>query len=156
MHKHFKRQRTNYYCGPAVIQMAASVLGKRITQHEAAKLARTTERVGTSLANLVAALRKLGTTVDESQHRTIGDIKRAIKKGEVVIVCFTERHFNWGHYAIVAGFKKNYIELIDPAEKLGTGAPMTVKEFEKRWQDPLHTKSVRWAAFVSQNTARRK
>jgi len=166
VYKHFKRQRTNYYCGPAVLQIVASALGTRITQDEAAKLAHTNKKSGTSISNLVRVLNKFG-TVDAAEHRTVADIKKALAQGRVIIVCFTERHFNWGHYALVVEFKGKNIKLLDPAEKSGTGEPMTVKEFESRWKDPLYTKSVRWAAFVlptasprrqraRQNTAQRK
>ena len=154
--KHFRRQRTNYYCGPAVLQMVLAFFGIRKTQRELARLAKTDKEsgraygaeTGTSIKNMVATLRKLGLKVEANNYCTLTDIKLALRQNKVPIVCFTERRLNWGHYAIVMGFRGTYIELLDPAEPRGDGGPMTITEFKHRWKDPLFTKTTRWAAFV--------
>jgi ABC-type bacteriocin/lantibiotic exporter with double-glycine peptidase domain len=155
--KYFKHQRTEYYCGPAILQIILAAYGIRKTQRELARLAKTDKEygratgheTGTSIANRTRVLRSFGVTVDANNYRTISDIKRALAEKKIPIICFTERQENWGHYALVIGFKDGSIQLLDPAEPQGTGKPMTVTEFKNRWRDPLHTKTEQWAAFVS-------
>lgn len=152
----FSRQRTEYYCGPAIMQMVLAAYGIRATQRQLAEQAKTDKafgratgtETGTSISNLITTLKLYGAKVDAKNHRTIVEIKQALKSNKAVIVCFTERHLNWGHYALVIGFTGKYIKLLDPAEQGGAGEPMTIQGFKRRWNDPLHTKSIQWAAFV--------
>jgi len=129
--------------------MVLASRGIRDTQRAIAAKARTTRKSGTSTKGLVAAVRSYGLTVKSRENMNIGDIKRALAKGSIVVVCYTEMQLNWGHYAIIIGFRGDSIRLIDPAERLGTIVDIDVKEFVRRWRDPLFTKSNRWAAFVS-------
>jgi hypothetical protein len=136
--------------------MVLAFFGIRKTQRELARLAKTDKEfgrahgaeTGTSILNIVATLRAFGLKVEADNHRTLIDIKRALRQNKVPIVCFTERKLDWGHYAIVIGFRGIYIELLDPAEPRGDGGPMTITEFRHRWNDPVHTKTIQWAAFI--------
>ena len=148
-HIPFFRQRTGAYCGPAVMQMILRTHGMKATQDALAREAKTVHETGTSIANVVKTLRKHGFTVDAAHGRSVADLKRALIRGWIVIVCFTERASDEGHYAIVLGFKGKHIVLHDPAQHLGKHAPFTIKEFETRWKDRLFTRSRRWAAFVA-------
>ena len=56
-------QVNSYFCGPAVITMVLRAYGIRTTQKEVAKLAHTTEAVGTSTKGLVSALEHYGAEV---------------------------------------------------------------------------------------------
>ncbi|MBP9710925.1 MAG: C39 family peptidase [Candidatus Pacebacteria bacterium] len=155
--KYFKHQRTEYYCGPAILQIVLAAFGIRKTQRELARLAKTDKEfgrasgkeTGTSITNMLRVLRSFGLHVDAGNNMTIVQLERALAQHKIPIVCFTERQENWGHYSLVSGFKNGYIKLLDPAEPQGKGKPMTVAEFKTRWRDPLHTKTVQWAAFVS-------
>ena len=144
---HF-HQRNNYYCGPAAVQMVVAAFGKRATQGEIAAVAGTTKKNGTSTLGLVKTFKSFGLKVEAGNDKKISDVQRALAKGAVVIVCYTELHWNWGHYAIVAGVRGKTIKLIDPAESLGTTVSLRIEKFAARWNDPLFTKSRRWAAFI--------
>ena len=144
---HF-HQRNNYYCGPAVVQMVLAAFGKRATQGEIAVLAKTKKKSGTSTRGLVKALKSYALVVKTGNDKKISDVHHALAEGAVVVVCYTELHWNWGHYAVVADLRDKTITLIDPAEPLGTTLRLSVAEFTKHWKDPLFTKSRRWAAFV--------
>ena len=152
----FARQRTNYYCGPAIIQMILAAFGVRITQLQAAKLAKTDKlkgratgsETGTSIKNMLAVLRSYNLLVRASNHRSISDIKKALHRDAIVIVCYRERHYGWGHYSIVLGFRGQTIHLLDPDEG-PAGIYMSVSEFQSRWHDHIHTHTVHWAAFVT-------
>ena len=146
----FFKQRTNEYCGPAVLQMTLRAYGVRATQTRLAEEAGTNTARGTTLAGVVRALRKHGLHVDAAHKRTIAQVRKALRARKLVIICYTERAWNWGHYSIVRGFRGKYILLQDPAEHDGKTAPFTIEEFEKRWYDNKFTRSVRWAAFVSE------
>jgi ABC-type bacteriocin/lantibiotic exporter with double-glycine peptidase domain len=151
----FFHQRTDYYCGPAIIQMVLGAYGIRITQREAARLAKTDKEsgratgkeTGTSTKNLLKTLRDFGLRTEAHNGRTIKELKGALKTDLIVIVCYTESKEEWGHYAIVKGFRTRTIMFIDP-DAHTAHTPMKLREFKKRWQDPLHTKSKQWAAFI--------
>ena len=157
----FFHQRTEYYCGPAIIQMVLAAYDIKVTQRQAAHRAKTDKlrgvatgaETGTPFRNLVGALRSYGVRVSAQNHRSVPEMRRALKKKKIVIVCFTERKFGWGHYAIVTRIRPTHIDLLDPAEHLGKGKPMTLAEFQKRWKDPTHTRSRRWAAFVEKKSS---
>ncbi len=127
-----------------------------ITQREAARLAKTDkefgrstgEETGTMPENIVAVFRSYGLTVKDGENFTIDHLRAATTKNIIPIILFTERQMGWGHYAIVDTITNLEVTLIDPAETLGRHT-MTVEEFERRWQDPLLTKTNHWAAFVS-------
>src|SRR3989344_6188386 len=136
----FFHQRTEYYCGPAIIQMVLAIYGIRVTQRKIAWHAKTDKmfgkatgkETGTSIHNMLRTLRIFGVIVQAGNNRTTTGIKRALKQNKLVIVCFTEREYSWGHYAFVLGFKGSYIKLLDPAEHMGRGKSMTTSEFKHR------------------------
>ena len=144
----FFKQENEYYCGPAIIQMIAGAYGLSISQQEAARIADTTEADGTMTHNLVEALRGLGASVGEGDDKNLEDIRKALAEDAIVVVCYTEPIEEWGHYAIVQKLDGEKIVLIDPDARTGSTTLM-IDEFERRWQDPLFTKSTRWAAFVT-------
>jgi ABC-type bacteriocin/lantibiotic exporter with double-glycine peptidase domain len=141
-------QENDYFCGPAIIAMVLGAFGRTITQQEAAALAQTNEEVGTPVEGLVGALKGLGVTVEAKEGTTLGEIEAALAGETICIVCYTEPVLEWGHYAIVEKIENGEIALIDPDARTGTTS-MMLDEFERRWKDPLFTKSERWAAFVS-------
>lgn len=135
--------------------MVLGAYGIRITQREAARLAKTDKEsgratgkeTGTSTKNLLKTLRDFGLRTEAHNGRTIKELKGALKTDLIVIVCYTESKEEWGHYAIVKGFRTRTIMFIDP-DAHTAHTPMKLREFKKRWQDPLHTKSKQWAAFI--------
>jgi ABC-type bacteriocin/lantibiotic exporter with double-glycine peptidase domain len=146
----FFPQLNEHYCGPAILQMTLAAYGIEAPQERLAQEARTPLDMhsGTELVHMVAVLRSYGLEVDASQNRNIEAVVGALQKDAIVIICYTEPVEEWGHYAIVKEFRGDNIVLIDPDSRTGETSLLT-EEFERRWQDPLFTKSVRWAAFVS-------
>ena len=138
----------DYYCGPAVIVTVLRAYGIRTTQKKTARLARTNKKIGTTTRGLVSALRSFGVEVNAGNGQTLGDIRRAIRDGKVVIVCYTEPNENVGHYAVAAGFRGANILLLSPDERGQAPVAMPQKEFLQRWKDPLFTHSTRWAVFA--------
>ena len=147
-HIPFFKQLDDHSCGPATLQMVLGAYGIEITQKAAAEEARTTEEIGTSTAAIVAVLEKYGLKVEAGNGRALEDLKRATAEEKIVIICYTERGDNWGHYSLVLGFEDGNIILLDPQEENGEHPPFPTQEFEERWNDPLFTQSDHWAAFV--------
>jgi ABC-type bacteriocin/lantibiotic exporter with double-glycine peptidase domain len=143
----FYRQKNDYYCGPAIIQMTLGAFGMNITQRQAAREARTDQHKGTGVRDLVEVLKRHGLRVSAGNNKNLALLKRSLKKEAVAIICYTEPLLEWGHYAIVKKFYADRILLIDPDSRTGTTA-MLAAEFKRRWKDPLFTKTIRWAAIV--------
>src|SRR3989344_1527161 len=138
----------DYFCGPAVIVTVLSSYGIRTTQKKVARLAHTNKKIGTTTRGLVSALRSFGAEVGGGNGQRLGDIRRAIRDGKAVIVCYTEPNENVGHYAVAVGFDGANILLFSPDERGQRPVQMPLTEFRKRWKDPLFTHSRRWGAYV--------
>lgn len=143
-------QINSYFCGPAVIVTALHAYGIRTTQRKAAQLADTNKTTGTSTKGLVSALGHFGLRVVAMNGRTLSNIRAALRRGTIVVVCYTEPHLESGHYGVVAGFRGENILVLDPDKRGYEPIAMPVKEFKDRWKDPIFTHSKRWAAFVTQ------
>jgi ABC-type bacteriocin/lantibiotic exporter with double-glycine peptidase domain len=122
--------------------------GTRKTQKEISRYTKTTIKKGTSTQGLLGGLAHYGFRVRGAERQSISALTKSLKKGLVVIVCYTERHWNWDHYAIVLAVSKNSITLLDPAESKKR-LTLPLKEFKKRWKGPLFTYTDRWAGFVA-------
>lgn len=144
--KHYKRQRTGYYCGPAVLQILLRARGTHLTQDTIAKAAKTTD-AGTSPAHIEAALTKYGLKVKHAEHQTIADLHTALKAGHDVIACITEPAGD-GHYILILGFSGKAVRMLDTNDRRKI-VTMPITNFEKVWFDKIHTKTNHWAAYVS-------
>ncbi|MDB5225501.1 MAG: hypothetical protein JWL87_453 [Candidatus Adlerbacteria bacterium] len=146
----FYRQENEGYCGPAVLQMALAALGTDLSQKELAEEAYTPLNDpdhGTEVADMVRVLEAHGARVQAQNGTALADVAAALEAGKIAVIAFTERHYGWGHYSIIKKIDATHVHLLDPDEDSG-GEPMAREEFESRWQDPKHTKTDHWAAFV--------
>jgi len=121
--------------------------GMKISQNEAARRARTNRDRGTTTRELVKVLRGAGFNVRAGERQNLKTVERALDKGAMVIVCYTEPVMEWGHYSIVREISDGKVRLMDPDARTGKTS-MLVDEFRSRWKDPLFTRTVRWAAIV--------
>jgi len=128
--------------------MILAALGIRSSQPTLAKAAKTNKKIGTSPSNLVKVLRQHKLPVRAGSNRTLKEIRQALRAGEIVIICYTEPILEWGHYALVRSITEKHIHLLDSDARTGK-TTLLLGEFKRRWHDPLFTKTVRWAAFVS-------
>lgn len=145
----FFHQKNDHYCGPAVLQMILGAYGIRTSQEKLAQEIGVAGilKHGTKITILVSMLKKRGFRVSASNRKTLVGIKHAIENGSIVVVCYTEPVFEWGHYAIVKQIDAKKIILIDPDTRTGRTS-MATAEFKRRWKDPLFSKTVRWAAII--------
>lgn len=144
----FFAQETEYYCGPAVMQMILAAHGATATQEEIARAAYTNPEVGTLPEALVTTLQGFGRVVDAKQHRTIAELEHALTEDKIVVVLFIEPEEEVDHYALLKEIRDDLVVLIDPDARSGT-TEMVKAEFERRWKDVFVGGTERWAAFVN-------
>jgi ABC-type bacteriocin/lantibiotic exporter with double-glycine peptidase domain len=143
----FYPQETEYYCGPAVVEMIAHAHGLAVTQEEVARAAGTNPEVGTLPEALANTIQGLGLVVEAAQHRTLAEVSKALKEEKIVVVLFIEPEAEVDHYAIIKEIRDNLVILIDSDARSGT-TEMLAEEFERRWKDNFVGATERWAAFV--------
>ena len=149
------KQANNYYCGPAVIEMLYSFLGKDITQEEIVQVAGVASRIkkqGMRVDEMAVAVQNL---TPEYQFW----FKRQSKMGELAKIV-NQHHFpvgvEWqgifeydgpreededddpGHYGVITkiNLKSRQVYLADPFRiYAGKDRKFTLLRFERRWWD---------------------
>lgn len=124
--------------------------GIKMSQTKIAKEMKTplTMHEGTKPERMVHMLAKHGFGVQAGQRKKISDITHALNQNVIVVVCYTDPFDQYGHYVIVKSCTKSRIVFIDPDRYMGRFS-LPAKKFESLWKDPLFTKTVGWAAFVT-------
>lgn len=141
----YHKQKNDYYCGPAALQMVFEYFKYRLSQREIAQQASTTARHGTKNGAMVRVAVKNGFYVYASANSTLSKVRHFIKKGWPVIVNFFEPTDNEGHYAVVANVTASHIILQDPFN--GRNFKLTSREFLSRWHNEKNTQK-RWLMAV--------
>ncbi len=158
-------QITNFYCGPASLEMFFDFYGPDIPQPEIAHVARTSPAGGTftddmrraaQFSNLSTSVgdqatgsvtgystRKLGYAAFEHWGFSLDELKSLIDVGYPIIVCtwLTEAK-TLGHYRVVVGYDETHVTLQDPW--FGPTLKMTNSKFLDLWEY-----SYFWGLFVS-------
>src|SRR3989344_446487 len=134
-------QDTEYTCGPASLQMVLSFLGDFKSEIELAKKAETSKETGTSHSGMIETAKGEGFFVYINSDSNAEEMKYFLALGHPVIVDFLEPSSDIGHYAVTTAigrgglFFREMICLNDPWN--GRDYKISLKEFEKRWRDPL-------------------
>jgi ABC-type bacteriocin/lantibiotic exporter with double-glycine peptidase domain len=147
----FFRQETEYYCGPAIVQMIFAAHGISMTQRRIATLMKTNKKIGTRPSAMIALLTSQGFNVRAAEKQNSALLKKSLKAEEIPIVLFIEPEMEWDHYAIVRKIKNGVVSLSDPDARTGR-TNMIEKEFIRRWKDRDVLQSTRWAAYVSKKS----
>jgi ABC-type bacteriocin/lantibiotic exporter with double-glycine peptidase domain len=127
----YQKQETDYYCGPAVVQMALASIGIIFTQAALAEELKTTPEVGTTADAIAALLRQHGLEVKRSNGAAIADIAAALSEGQLAIVGYVAQ--DEPHYALVSSLGDGAIVLQDPY--FGEAHTLPLEEFQQRWRD---------------------
>ena len=140
----YAKQETDYFCGPAVVQMLLARIGIIFSQEQLAKELGTNdselkadEVFGTSADAIVHLLKLHGMTVERRNGAVLDDIKRALAENRMALVGFIDPESSEPHYALVAALGGGEITLIDP--EIGERRIFPLKEFEERWPYPIPT-----------------
>lgn len=120
-------QSDDYSCGLAVAYMAARATVGSNLQEVAGTLNCTTE--GTSQTDLVLGLRELGVGVTVRYDLSIWELKKMLLKGRPVIVYSQSRD----HWALVYGFTKSKILVMDPDNHPKVAVMLSSKEYVREY-----------------------
>lgn len=142
----FRKQHTDYSCGPASLEMALAFLGDKKDEPALIKETHADEIDGTKHKWMIETALREGFYCYAQSHSSINEIKHFLSRALPVIVDYTEPSGNIGHYALVVGYGRGKIILNDPWN--GKNFPLSEKDFIDRWHDDL-TKSQGWLMVIS-------
>lgn len=128
----YHKQQTDFYCGPAVVQMALARIGVVFTQEQLAREMGTTSERGTTADAIIAALELHGLSAVRTNGATLADIAAALEAGKLALVGYIEPEGD-PHYALATAVTDAAITLVDPL--FGQNYSLPVAEFEARWRD---------------------
>ena len=128
-------------CGPASLKMVFDYYGIEKSEKEIAKLAGTTEDLGTDDQGIKKAAESLGFKVEIKNESLLEDIQTYLnKKIPVIVNWFTRGRIDYddsqvpdGHYSVVVGLDKEFIYLQDP--EIGKLRKIERSDFMKVWFD---------------------
>lgn len=143
----FYRQRNEFTCGPAVLQMIFSFLGKFKKQDNLARALHTT-KAGTYHSSLIEEARKENFFCYVNNQSTIHEVRHFINLGLPVVVNYNEPSTDDSHYAVVVGYDRSKVILNDSWN--GKNFKMRESEFILRWHDYLNRHTCKkWIMVVS-------
>jgi len=142
----FHRQKTDYTCGPAALQMVFGYFKDFISQEELAQKAKTDKENGTTNQHMIETVRKNGFFCYVNDNSTLNEIKHFIELGLPVIVNYIEPSDNEGHFAVVSGCTRRNLILNDPWN--GKGFVLKQSDFMERWRNQSGT-HPQWIMVVS-------
>lgn len=128
-------------CGPASLKIVLDYFGVNKSEEDLARLAGTTERLGTDAEGLTKAAEELNFRVSVKNDCSFSDIEEWLAKGVPPIVdWFTRGRQDYsdsdiadGHYSVVCGLDNTYIYLQDP--EIGGIRKIKRDDFLKVWFD---------------------
>ncbi|MEM3697121.1 MAG: C39 family peptidase [Candidatus Bathyarchaeia archaeon] len=169
----FHYQDTDYYCGPACLEMVFDYYGEDINQLEIADAARTIgeplystytdelrraahfSNISTSMGaeipdyNITGyTLRSLGYAAFEAHNMDLNQIKNYINQDKplILLMWYSEAHV-YGHYRVVTGYNETHIFMHDPWAWLGKyGGPNIA--FNYTLFSDLWSYSGNWALYT--------
>jgi len=145
----YHRQITEYYCGPASLEMIFDFYGPDVPQHPIAAVAGTTYPWGTFTDGMRRAShfskyrqrRGLGYAAFEHWGFTMEELEGLIDEGYPIIVLTWLVYPVYGHYRVVVGYDETHVMLLDP---LYSQMMITHSYFLRLW-----SYSDYWGLFVS-------
>lgn len=167
----FHYQRTDYYCGPASLEMVFDYYGEDISQFEIADVAQTFRpggtytdelrraahfsNISTSTGNEILGnitgytLRKLGYAAFEAFGLSLAQVKNFVDRNLplILLMRYSETSIN-GHYRVVTGYNETHVFLHDPwahySKYSGPNIALNYSTFLNLWAF-----SSSWALYVS-------
>ncbi len=127
------KQETDFYCGPAVVQMVLAQLGIIFSHSHLAKELGTNPQTGTGADAIAQLLVMHGLSAERRNDASVDDIRHALAEGRLALVGYIESQDGEPHYALVASVGENDITLKDPL--FGDRYVLPLAEFEERWRD---------------------
>lgn len=141
----FTKQKTDYFCGPASLQMVFSYFNFDAEQYDLADKMKTDNEFGTKKKKMIDIVRKNGFHYCAKENSKIQDIEELVRNKIPVVVNFIEPSEEESHYAVVVGTSRHEIIFSDPWN--GDNFKILKKEFLKRWYG-FEDKRNRWMLAI--------
>ena len=129
----YRKQETDFYCGPAIVQMILAAHGIDLSQNAIADALGTTEAAGTMVDAIQRYFATHGFAVTCTNEAQLSDIDLMASAGKYVVVGYVEPSEDVPHYGIVKTMTSQDITIIDPWN--GADHLMPREIFEERWRD---------------------
>jgi ATP-binding cassette subfamily B protein len=146
---YFHQQR-DYTCGPACLEMVLAYFGKRLSEKELAKMARSKPHYGTMHLRMIKAANRHRFYCYVQENSSMHSIKHFLEEKLPVIVHYREPSGDEGHYSLIIGHSKNHFIMNDPWN--GKNFKISYHDFKRRWFDYQEGhKYSRWILVISKS-----
>lgn len=150
----FYKQKTEFNCGPAVLQMVFDYFGFLKDQNFLAYHANTNEEIGTTNKDMIKTATDHGFYCYVNNNSSFFEVEHFLNKGLPVIVRFIVPELGidpftnsyYEHFAIIKGVSRRGLVFNDP--KFGNDFKMLKKKFLERWHS-LENKHKEWIMVVA-------
>ena len=140
------KQETDYYCGPASLQMILDYFGKHISQKTLARRLKTNVEDGTDHFDLIRVATENNLYCYVNQNSFLQEIFHFLSRDLPVVIDFMEPDGNEAHYAVVIGHDHETLIVNDPWN--GEKFRLRREWFEKHWYD-YENNAKRWIMVLS-------
>ena len=130
----YRKQETDLFCGPAIVQMILATQDLEISQIDIAG-EMTTDKRGTPIKAMESYLKAQGFSTRRTNEAQWEDIEDALGERATIVVGYLEKGEDKAHYALVATTTQGEIILTDPF--FGPEYRLSREEFERRWKDDI-------------------
>ncbi len=127
----YYKQKKDFTCGPACLQMVFNFFGKKLKQQYISKLANTTHKNGTRNKEMVSVAKKEGFYCYVRENGKLNQLKYFINRGLPVIIEYIEPSNNDIHFSVVTGYSDGNIIMNDPWN--GKDFIFDSRKFSRRW-----------------------
>jgi len=132
-------------CGPAALKLAFEILGKHKSLNSLIDLCKTNKN-GTSTKNMVAAINRLGYSVEVVQYATLHHLQSALRyppnNVRAVLVSYLydlddkdRPHPDSGHWAVVSSYSASKSRIVILDSSTGKKKSYAWNDFRNRWMD---------------------
>lgn len=151
------KQRDEWTCGPASLQMAMSFLGEFRTQEEIEKIIglprERIEEEGITNEKMVEAAQKVGFYCYVNKETTVEEIKYFLHLNLPVIVNYIEPKDQDGHFALVHGYDRLTKKIIMHDPFHGKNLKLSEKKFLDWWKSGYEN-HTHWMMVLSKEPFR--
>ena len=142
-HIPYYKQEKSWTCGAACMKMILESFGIKKTEKQLAKSLETNKVIGTWEFELPELAERHKLTYVVERNGTIKDLRRYLREGFRIIVCYYLLKEKTAHYSIIHDINRNYIHFLDPY--FGENHKLKLDYFKRTWKsDPIHEKDKKW------------
>lgn len=136
----YHKQESVYTCGAACMRIAFEKLGIIKTEKQMVKLLGTNKIVGTHEKDFPRLAEKYKINYIVERSGKISELKRLLKNGWIIIVCYNNPALG-DHYSLIRKIGKTEMHLYDPW--ISPDKKFKINYFKKMWRTKFE-KDLRW------------